>query len=405
MHDHPTNLGELSDQAAGAFSRRFGRRPRWVVAAPGRVNLIGEHVDYNDGFVLPMAIERFTVIAADTAKGLTATVFSESVGESVRIDMSRPIEPSDCGWAEYVCGVVQMFAPTAEVFQGAHSGQPALGGFDAVVVSDVPLGGGLSSSAALEVSVATLLEAMTGVRLDPVDKAALCQRAEHRFAGVPCGIMDQFASVLAMEDHLLLLDCRSQAYAHVPFDDESVTVLIANTNVRHELTEGAYAARRSQCESAARALGVKSLRDVSPAMLGSARGRLDDAVYRRAHHVVHEIARTRDAAAAIRRRQWDEVGRLMHDSHESLRVDYEVSCAELDLMVAAARSIGEAGGVIGSRMTGAGFGGCTVTLVRTGAVDDVSRQLTDAYHRTTGIEPTLFVTRPAGGARVIAGTG
>jgi galactokinase len=273
--------------------------------------------------------------------------------------------------------------------------------FDAVIRSTVPLGGGLSSSAALEVATATLLESMLGKLLEPIQKALLCQEAEHKFAGVPCGIMDQFSSTLCTADHLMLLDCRSQEVQLVPFTDPDITVLITNSNVKHELTGGEYAQRRAQCEAAAKTLGVATLRDANAKQLESARGQLGDVNYRRARHVIGEIDRTVRAANAIQAGRWSEVGQLMYASHDSLRDDYEVSCKELDLLVDIAREMGERGGVIGSRMTGGGFGGCTVSLVRTGSAAAVAKTLHDRYREQTGIEPTLFTSRPGRGAHVI----
>jgi galactokinase len=276
-----------------------------------------------------------------------------------------------------------------------------LGGFDALIHSTVPLGGGLSSSAALEVSTATLLEAITGLKLDPVDKALLCQKAEHDYAGMPCGIMDQFISVMGKKDHLLLLDCRSRKPELVPMTDPSKALLIINTNVKHELTGGEYAKRRAQCEQAANILSLPSLRDATADMLLRARGRMEDVVFRRARHVIGEIERTPHAAEAVRASNWTTVGQLMYASHDSLRDDYEVSCPELDAVVEIAQAIGTKGGVIGCRMTGGGFGGCAVALVQSAAVAPISQQIAAAYQKKTGLSATLFGSRPAAGATVI----
>jgi galactokinase len=275
------------------------------------------------------------------------------------------------------------------------------GPFDAVIDSDVALGGGLSSSAALEVAAATLIEVMTGKRLEPMQKALLCQRAEHDFAHVPCGIMDQCSSIMGNDGNLLLLDCRSRTVRLVPLADPDVVVLIINSNVKHELGGTEYPTRRRQCHEAARHLGVSALRDVTTEQLQRQRDKLDEETYRRARHVVTENARVLQAAAAIGAGNWPTVGRLMFESHVSLRDDYQVSCAELDLLVDLAAGIGPVGGVIGSRMTGGGFGGCTVSLVRRDALDDISLRIGGEYRRRTGREATLFVTRPVEGARVL----
>jgi galactokinase len=388
-------LAELSQFIAAQFAKIHGHPPRWIAAAPGRVNVIGEHTDYNDGFVLPMAIERYTVIAAAPSAGAAPRVqlrSTEGNTEPAVIDLSKPMQPFAKGtWANYPVGVLAGF-----LAQGIKPG-----GFDAMIHSTVPLGGGLSSSAALEVAMATLLEAMTGRTLDPVEKALLCQKAEHEYAGVPCGIMDQFISALGRKDHLLLLDCRSRRFELVPMSDPSVALLVTNTNVRHELGSGQYATRRAQCEAAAKALGVSSLRDATAPALEQAKSRMEDIVFRRARHVIGEIGRTTQAAQEIRASHWDAVGQLMYDSHYSLRDDYEVSCAELDAVVEIARGIGVKGGVYGCRMTGGGFGGCTVALVKTDAVADITEKISGDYQRKTGIEASLFVSRPAAGATIL----
>jgi galactokinase len=397
VHEEPP-LAALLSRTVGRFEQRFGRRARWLALGPGRVNLIGEHIDYNDGFVLPMAIERYVVIAADTAagrpgsstlSGRTAVIASADQSPEAVIPCDVPMTRGQPAWANYVRGVMAGFQRQGAVVEG----------FDAYIDSDLPLGGGLSSSAALEVAAATLLEAVTREQLDPVEKALLCQKAEHEFAGVPCGIMDQFASVLGRKDHLLLLDCRSRRVEHVPLDDPGVTVLIINSQVRHELTGGEYALRRKQCEAAAAALGVASLRDATMGMLEARRAAMDGVVFRRARHVITETRRTVDAAASLRGGRWDAVGRLMYESHASLRDDFEVSCAELDAIVEIAAGLGE--GVIGCRMTGGGFGGCAVCLVRTEHADDVKNQIARKYERRAGRTASLFTTRPARGARVI----
>ena len=388
------NLKELAAHASQQFTKTYGRPPRWLVAAPGRVNIIGEHTDYNDGFVFPMAIERYTVIAADRPAKDTKQIQLRSThgGQPATIDLAQPLKPFPKGnWANYPAGVIAGF-----LARGLNPG-----GFDALIHSNVPLGGGLSSSAALEVATATLLEAVTGKKLDPIAKALLCQEAEHEYAGMPCGIMDQFISVMGRENHLLLLDCRSRRTELVPMSDPSVAVLIVNTNVKHELTGSEYPTRRKQCETAAKILGVPSLRDVTADMLEQARGKMDKVVFRRARHVIGEIERTVHAAEDVRASNWPTVGQLMYASHASLRDDYEVSCKELDIVVDIAESIGLKGGMIGCRMTGGGFGGCTVALVKSDAVEAISKKIAADYKKKTGIEATIFVSRPAAGATVI----
>ena len=418
-----SSLDCLVEQLRESFVERHGHPPQWVVAAPGRVNLIGEHIDYNDGFVLPMAIERYVAIAASPsleadsqaeqavheptavararngskpiageANRRTASFYSTNLQQQFEIDLDEPIVPSKPSWSNYIRGVLAGFAQR----------DARLPSIEAICQSNVPLGGGLSSSAALEVATATLCEVCTKSTLSPAEKALICQQAEHDFAGVPCGIMDQFSSVFGSEDALMLLDCQTQVIEHVPFTDEGIVVLITNSNVKHELSGGEYADRRSQCDSALSKIAAESWRDVSPADLQSARKRLLPVEYQRASHVVSEIARTREAADAIAQENWAQFGELMYQSHRSLRDAYEVSCRELDLLVEIASELGESAGVIGSRMTGGGFGGCTVTLVRRDAVADVSGEIIRQYHARTGIDPFAFSSRPARGAHVIA---
>jgi len=390
-----TFLEQLVSDTAVRFEENFESPPRWIVAAPGRVNLIGEHVDYNDGFVLPMAIDRYCVLAACEKPaddpGDTATVRSITKDGQIDITLEKPERGPAGEWWNYVAGVIA----------GCHEAGLQPPKFWALVASDVPLGGGLSSSAAIEVATATLVEAMTGTTLDPAAKALLCQKAEHEYAGVPCGIMDQFVSVMGRPDHLMLLDCRSQQVEHIPLVDDSVTLMIVNSNVKHELAGGAYAERRRQCESAAEKLGVAALRDASLDELEAHRAKLEPVEFRRARHIISEIERTVTAAQAIKAGDWSRVGELMVASHLSLRDDYEVSCAELDLLVDLARDLGPEGGVLGSRMTGGGFGGCTVTLVRTADVQSVTHHMAGVYRQETHIEPSILTSRPARGAHVV----
>jgi galactokinase len=388
-------LQDLASFVAAEFQKSYGRPPRWIAAAPGRVNVIGEHTDYNDGFVLPMAIEFYSVMAADRPVDGREVITLRSTLETevATIDLSQPVVPGVPKWGNYPRGVVAGFL--------ARGIQP--GGLEVLLHSTVPLGSGLSSSAALEVCTATLLEAVTGTTLDPVEKALLCQKAEHDFAGVPCGIMDQFISALGREGHLLLLDCRTRKTEIVPLQDPSVALLIINTNVKHELSGGEYAERRAQCEEAARNLGVKSLRDVTVEQLEKGKSKLRDLVYRRARHVIGEISRTVRAAGSVRQSDWPAVGLLMYASHVALRDDFEVSCSELDAVVKIADAIGEQGGVYGCRMTGGGFGGCCVALVKASSVDSITKKIAADYKTRTGIAATIFASRPAAGAMVLKG--
>jgi galactokinase len=376
------------------FRDLFGRPPVLAARAPGRVNLIGEHVDYCGGFVLPMAIERETVIAAAPRPAAggepIARVHSTAFTETVELPLVSGGGPNagSPGWARYVAGVIAGFLD-----RGA-----TIPPFDAVLDSTVPLGGGLSSSASLEVATATLLAALASHTIAAMDLVLLCQRAEHEFAGVPCGVMDQCASALCTANHLLLLDCRSLDAVQVPLTRPDLLVLVTNTNVRHSLDDGGYAARRADCERAAAILGVASLREATLARVEASRDALGDRGFRRARHVVTEIARTQAAATAVTHGRWDALGALMAESHASLRDDFEVSCPELDLLVDLAA--GESG-VIGTRMTGGGFGGCTVTLVEAARAEAVMAAVARGYRLKTGRDCTMFTTRPAAGARLL----
>ncbi len=379
-------------QTIERYRERFGSKPAWAAVAPGRVNLIGEHTDYNDGFVMPMAITRQTVIVAGLAQDPARILLtSTSQDDAAVFDLKAKLTPGHPTWANYVKGVVA----------GCIDKGLTPIGFQAVIDSTVPLGGGLSSSASLEVAAATLIEAITGQTLDGVTKALLCQQAEHVFAGTPCGIMDQFISTLGQADHAMLLDCRSHETRMVPMTDPSIAVLIINSNVRHNLASGEYAERRAQCEAASRTLGVKALRDATLDQLMASQDKLDDVTFRRARHVISEINRTTTAANVAAQNQWQRFGELMYDSHRSLSQDFEVSCEELDLLVELAGNIGIAGGVYGSRMTGGGFGGCTVSIVQADNAQHIQDAITRDYKNRTGIDPIAFVTQAAQGARIL----
>ncbi len=385
------SLSTAAERTRAYFVKCFGKPPGWIAAAPGRVNLIGEHTDYNNGFVLPMAIDRYTIVAGGGNYSRHATLHSITTGDTLNIGLQGSLERGEPAWGNYVRGVIA----------GFRKKKIKISGFDAVINSDVPLGGGLSSSAALEVAMATFLEALTEHKLDPIKKALLCQHAEHEFARVPCGIMDQFTSVLAKEKHLLLIDCQSQAVQWVPMTDKSITVMIINTNVRHKLVDGEYAKRRAECQTAAHKMKIKSLRDADMAMLERNQPQLDPVVFRRARHIITENARTLEAVEAFKKSNWPRVGELMYASHASLREDYAVSCAELDAVVEIAQSIGAKDGMIGCRMTGAGFGGCAVALVESAASHRISREIADAYEMKTDRQATFFCSGPAGGARLL----
>lgn len=390
----PMPPSPLSDAQAAlaAFEQATGQPATHLVYAPGRVNLIGEHTDYNGGFVLPFAIDLGIYVAARPRTDRLARVASPQLsGETAEFDLSLPITKGEPSWSNYVRGTVA----------GLLEKGLEVPGFDAVIHASLPAGGGLSSSAALEAAFATLGEALTGCSLDPRTKALLCQKAEHTFAGTPCGIMDQFSVIFGREGRVLLIDCRSMKTRLVPMEGPDVTLLVINTMVKHELTDGGYKSRRDDCHEAARLLGVADLRDATPAQVDAAQSLLGDRLHRRARHVVTEDERTLAAVARLEKGEWEKMGVLMYASHASLRDDFEVSCEELNVVVEEAAKLGLAGGVYGCRMTGGGFGGCCIALVQTERAEAVAEGIRAAYVARTGIEPTIFATRPSNGASVL----
>ena len=391
LSPNPT-IESLAKGAREEFRERFGKDPIIVATAPGRVNLIGEHIDYCDGFVLPFAIERSILIAAApnaTGEARVATAFDS---EGAVFPVGEGQVKGSPKWSNYLRGVIH----------GFHQRGIQIPGFDAFVVSSLPGGAGLSSSAALECAVATLLEGLTGTSLDTREMALLAQKAEHDFAGVPCGIMDQFASAFGRDGQLILIDCRSTETELVPFADPSLTLLVSNTKVSHELSDGGYAARRTSTEVGLEAIGKPSWRDVLPEDLAGAESKMDAVTFKRSRHVVGEIARTIAAAEALKNDDFGKLGELMYESHASLRDDFEVSCPELDHLVAKAAELGREGGVIGSRMTGGGFGGSTVSLCETAKTESIAAALVASYEAEFGFAPEIFATRPADGARLVS---
>ena len=377
-----------SSDLAAAFRAEFGAEPR-IFSAPGRVNLIGEHTDYNDGFVLPIAIERRTRVAISPRNDRVLKVVARDLDERAEVDLDRESlrEPS---WMAYVEGVARVLESRGHPVPGAN----------VVVESDVPIGAGLSSSAALEVAVGRALTAMADADLPPIELALAAQAAENEYAGTRCGIMDQYIATLGREDHALLIDCRSLEATPVAADFGSAVLLVCDSRVKHDLAVSAYNERRAQCELGVELLArerpdVRALRDVSILDIEQA-SFLSEVVRRRCRHVVTENARTQAAVAALRAGDLREMGRLMTESHWSLARDYEVSCDELDLLVETACSHA---GVHGSRLTGAGFGGCAIALVERAVVGDVIASLESAARRRFGIFPVSFFTGASAGVR------
>ncbi len=385
------HLNDLVSDAAAELQSRLQSKATITAAAPGRVNLIGEHIDYCDGFVMPFAIDRYVVIAG-CANGTENARLSTALGGDVQtISLKAPLEVGEPKWTNYIRGVIRGFQD-----RGHH-----IPGFDAYIISSVPGGAGLSSSAALECAVATFLEGLLDTTLETREKALLCQKAEHDFAHVPCGIMDQFASAFGQTNRLVMIDCQTGEPELVPFENPDLTVLIANTMVNHELSDGGYATRRKHTEDGLKILGKASWRDVTAEDVQSSWTDLGDPINRRSRHVVTEIKRTIDAAKALAKNDFEALGPLMAASHESLRDDFEVSCKELDIMVEIARKIGRKGGVIGARMTGGGFGGSTVTLCESTRASEIAATMIEDYKQATGIDAQIFASRPSEGAHLV----
>jgi len=372
-----------------AFHKQFGpSAPPRVFRAPGRVNLIGEHTDYNLGFVLPMALDLATYIAAAPSADGKLRIYSEHTGDMREFDPAAlaTLTPRK-HWTDYPIGVAQELV---------KAGMPVAGA-NLLIRSTVPEGSGLSSSAALEVSSA--LAFLAGREFDKLELARLCQRAERNFVGMPCGIMDQYISVFGREHSAVEIDCRSLGHRSVALPD-GITFVAVNTMVKHELSGSAYRDRVRECAAAVEGIAavypeVKSLRDVSPEQFETVAGRLPEVVARRARHVVTEDGRVNRFTEAGTRGDAAAMGKLMVASHRSLQHDYEVSCAELDFLVDTALGIE---GVYGSRMTGGGFGGCTVTMVRADAAAEFGRKLGEAYHLKYNIAPRVYVCQPSEGA-------
>ncbi len=373
------------------FRARFGT-PAAIYRAPGRVNLIGEHTDYNDGFVLPAAIEFYCWVAAASRADRKLVIHSENFNETVEANLSSISALNKNHWGNYPLGV-------ADKLQAAGK---RLNGQSLLISGDVPLGAGLSSSAAIEVAAGFALLKQSGCNINRAELAQLCQKAENEFVGARCGIMDQFIACYGRASFVILLDCRSLDFqsAQLP---PGVQLVICNTMVRHELASSEYNRRRAECEEGVRALrmvlpDIRALRDVTITQLENHCALLNPTVYSRCRHVITENDRTQEAFRALYSSNLGAFGRLMRDSHRSLRDDYEVSCKELDLMVEIASA---QPGMIGSRMTGGGFGGCTINLVEAAAVDAFRQSVVAKYHAQTGLKPEIYVSPAADGVQQV----
>jgi galactokinase len=381
----------LAARAREVFASQFGSDPRGVALAPGRVNLIGEHTDYNDGFVLPMAIDRGIAVAFAPRSDQIVRVHAAISGETRELSVvSRQLASRD--WSDYIAGAIWAMAQADLKVAGA----------DLAVVGDTPVGAGLSSSAALELATLQALCACAGIDWHPTRMAHLARTAENDFVGVACGVMDQFASALGVEGGALLLDCRWLKWKTVPIPP-GARVVVLDTGVRRALTTTAYNDRRGACERAVTAVrtrypDVRSLRDVDKTMLAKVSDRMDREAYQRARHVVSETLRPEAMASALEAGELAHAGRLMNESHASLRDLYEVSSPELDAMVAWAQAQPQC---YGARLTGAGFGGCAIALVNASGLTDFMRDVASGYRTSIGRTVDPFVVTPSAGARLV----
>ena len=369
------------------FTQLFGRAPEVITQAPGRVNLIGEHIDYSEGFVLPFAIDSVTTAAISKRSDNQVRVTSaQQSGNVVTTDLSRIAEKSGEGWVRYVLGVIWAL----DIDRGV----------DIYIDGKVPLGAGLSSSAALECSVAVALNHLFQLRKDSKELALITQRAENEYVGVPCGIMDQSVSLMAKEGFALLLDCRDLSTRHIPVDfaGAGLRLLIVDTRAHHALIDGGYAERRASCETVAQKLGLRSMRELDFKVLKEAKSSLTSVEFQRARHAVTEIARVLKAVGALEARNFKELGELLTQSHVSLRDDYTVSCPELDLVVDTALSHG----ALGARMVGGGFGGSAIALIRDEDAGRVSQAIEQAFAAHGFTAPRFFTSLPSDGAKVIS---
>jgi len=381
------------DDAARGFEKRYGCLPQFVSVAPGRVNLIGEHTDYNGGFVLPAAINRSLRIAARVRRDDSLNLYSETFNESVSFSISARIRPPQIkGWYSYFAAVVDQF-----MNRGA-----SVPGMDVFICGDVPLGAGLSSSAAFEVCAAVLLDRATGTKLSRKDLALLSQSAEHsEYVGVKCGIMDQFISMLGEKDHALFIDCFTLETRLVPFDSNMASIVIINSMKKRGLVDSEYNMRRHECEEGFRLIerlsgrNFSTIRHIPPEIFDEYKKKLPEKSRKRLAHNLSENQRVMDFVQAMKYADFAKAGALLYESHESLKSDYEVSCGELDRIVDIA-SLCE--GVYGCRMTGAGFGGCAVALILPSAAEEFSKRMIGEYGQAFHIIPEIYITSPAPGA-------
>jgi len=378
-------LESVLEIVKSAFNEKFDAPAEFVASAPGRVNMIGEHIDYNGGVVLPTAIECGMAAAFRPNGSNVVRIWDVRYKTLAEIDYTQPMNPEKGSWENYIKGVL------AEL----QNADVEVKGFDACLYSTIPMGGGLSSSAALEALIVTINEAVTGVTLDLVDKSLICQKAEHNYAGVPCGIMDQMAVICSESDHLLLLDCKDNSYEIVPFQNPELGILVIDSKVHHSLADGAYKQRRDGCEKIASMFDVDTLGELSMDQYDCLLERVPEELKPLFRHVMTEIDRTHHAVDKLKKGDFEGFGKLLLESHISLSADYKVSCEELDFIVDTLKSLD---GVYGCRMTGGGFGGSAIALVEKKKADSIAQVMQKAYKEKFDLDAGIFLTSAMAGA-------
>jgi len=375
------------------FRSKFGAAPD-VFCSPGRINMIGEHTDYNNGLVLPAAIDKYILLGITKRQDKEIHIYSLDYQE-MYVSSLKKLEPSGKLWPDYILGVIDEVQKSGKELEGLNI---MFGG-------DIPLGAGLSSSAAIECATAFALNTIFDLGFSPLELAKIGQSAENKFVGVKCGIMDQFASIFGKAKNLIKLDCENFNYSYIPFNTKEYGIVLFDTQVKHSLASSAYNERRSECEHGVELVHkhhpeVKSLRDVTHDMLNDYVKEVDEVVYRRCNFIVNEIERLEDACNDLLANDFIQFGKRMFETHEGLQNEYEVSCLELDFLVDFVKAHSD---VIGARMMGGGFGGCTINLIRTEAIDEIVSQVSDAYKRQMGIELKIYRVSIEDGTRMIKG--
>lgn len=383
---------KLAEEVRAKYQQQFGSEPL-LIRSPGRINLIGEHTDYNDGFVMPAAIDKEIVFAIGESKSAWSTVLALKYDQPFMIDISAPERVDQPGWANFLLGIV------FQITRDGHAIKP----FNCVFGGDVPLGAGLSSSAALECGFAYALNELFNLRIPKLTLVKMGQWAEHHYVGVKCGIMDQFASVMSKEDQVIMLDCRDLSYSYFPLSMEGYEIVLCDSKVKHSLVDSEYNTRRSECEQGVRILSqyfpnVKSLRDVSLEMLSSHKNEFPGKVYQRCLYVVEEIQRVQESSKDLKANNLVAFGKKMFSTHEGLSNLYQVSCPELDFLVMKAKELDS---VAGARMMGGGFGGCTINIVKSASVATFIKHIADAYEKEFNIKLPTYVVHIREGTSVL----